>query len=301
MNDFTTILAGTISAGTPIIFALCGDLVGQRAGITSLSVEGSMLCGACLGFGTLISTGSLVLAVIAAGLAGMLIGLIQAFLVIDRKTNMMASGFVLIFLAKGITAFYGRDILGQSVKHYEAIAIPLLSKTPVIGPTFFTQDILTYFSYLLPVILYFVLFKTRLGLAVRSMGERPEVTLAYGYNPRRIQYGATLFAGLMAGIGGAQMSIFYTMNWSNDMVKGRGIIASSLVILCGWKPQWAYMAAYLFGLAQALQVYLQINQVPISMYVTLALPYLLTLAALAIVSTGKKPSMPEKLKIITDN
>ena len=112
-------------------------------------------------------------------------------------------------------------------------------------------------------------------------------------------YAAVIFAGVLAGIGGAHMSVIYAMSWANNMINGRGIIASSLVILCSWKPQRAYLAAYLFGLAQALQIFFQIHEVPISMYVTLMMPHLFTLVALAIISTSKKPSMPEQLKIIT--
>lgn len=299
MNELTTILICMVSAGTPIIYALLGDLIGQRTGITSLSVEGSMLCGACVGFAVAAGSGSLFLAVLCAAIAGGLIGLIQAFLSISRKSNMMATGFILIFFAQGLTTFFGRSQLGVSLGKSFSLAIPVLSKIPVIGPAFFQQDILTYIAYVLPVLAWWFLTKTRTGLVLCSVGERPDVTRAYGYNPVVLQYGAVIFAGVLAGIGGAHMSVIYAMSWANNMINGRGIIASSLVILCSWKPQRAYLAAYLFGLAQALQIFFQIHEVPISMYVTLMMPYLFTLAALAIISTSKKPSMPEQLKIIT--
>ena len=212
---------------------------------------------------------------------------------------MMATGFILIFFAQGLTTFFGRSQLGVSLGKSFSLAIPVLSKIPVIGPAFFQQDILTYIAYVLPVLAWWVLTKTRTGLVLCSVGERPDVTRAYGYNPVVLQYGAVIFAGVLAGIGGAHMSVIYAMSWANNMINGRGIIASSLVILCSWKPQRAYLAAYLFGLAQALQIFFQIHEVPISMYVTLMMPYLFTLVALAIISTSKKPSMPEQLKIIT--
>lgn len=299
MNDLTTILISTVSAGTPILYALIGDMIGQHAGIISLSVEGSMLAGACIGFGVAYRTQSLFLAVIAAALAGSLVGSLQAFLAIDRKTNMMASGFVLMFFTQGMTAFYGRSLLDVSFRKNLVLPIPFLSKIPVIGPALFSQDMLTYISFILPVAAWLVLTKTKLGLLICSVGERPEVTLAYGHDPRKIQYGAVIFAGLLAGIGGVQMSCVYTMGWSNGMINGRGFIASALVILCSWKPLRSYMAAYLFGLAQALLVYLQVKGVSISMYVTMMLPYLLTLVALGIISTSRKPSMPEKIKVIS--
>lgn len=299
MRELSVILVNMIAAGTPILYALLGDMVSQRAGVISLSVEGSMLVGACIGFGVAYSTNSMILATLAAMLAGGLVGLIQAFLVIDRKTNMMASGFVLMFLAQGLTAFYGRNLLGVTFRKSLTYAIPGLCKLPLIGSALFNQDILTYLSFLLPVIVWWILTKTRLGLLVCSVGEQPEVTRAYGYNPRLLQYGAVVFAGVLACIGGAQMSCIYTLGWANDMINGRGFIASALVILCSWKPLRAYMAAYLFGLAQALIVYLQVKGVAISMYFTMMLPYLLTLAALAVISTSKKPSMPEKIKVVS--
>jgi simple sugar transport system permease protein len=286
-----------IAAGTPIIYALIGDMVGQRAGIISLSVEGSMLVGACVGFGVAYYTQNMLLAVLAAMICGGFVGLLQGFLVIDRKNNMLASGFVLMFFAQGITAFYGRSLIDVSFRGAVNSPIPFLSGIPVIGQALFNQNVLTYISFLLPVAAWIVLKKTKLGLLICSVGERPEVTLAYGHNPRLIQYGAVIFAGALAGIGGAQMSCVYTMSWANNMINGRGFNASALVILCSWKPLRGYMAAYLFGLAQALLVYLQIKGVPISMYVTMMLPYLFTLIALAIISTSKTPSMPEKIKV----
>ena len=140
-----------ISAGTPIIYALIGDLIGQRSGIISLSVEGSMLCGACLGFSVASKTGNLGLTVICAGLGGAAIGLVQAFLSITRKSNMMTSGFILIFFAQGLTTFFGRGQLGTSLGKTFSFPIPLLSRIPVIGPALFQQDILTYASYFLPI------------------------------------------------------------------------------------------------------------------------------------------------------
>ena len=299
MRELSVILVNMIAAGTPILYALLGDMVSQRAGVISLSVEGSMLVGACIGFGVAYSTNSMILATLAAMLAGGLVGLIQAFLVIDRKTNMMASGFVLMFLAQGLTAFYGRNLLGVTFRKSLTYAIPGLCKLPLIGSALFNQDILTYLSFLLPVIVWWILTKTRLGLLVCSVGEQPEVTRAYGYNPRLLQYGAVVVGGVVGGIGGAPVSCIDTLGGADDLINGRGFIASALVILCSWKPLRAYMAAYLFGLAQALIVYLQVKGVAISMYFTMMLPYLLTLAALAVISTSKKPSMPEKIKVVS--
>lgn len=301
MNDLIAVLSSTIIGGTPILYAICGDMVGQKSGITSLSVEGSMLCGACAAFGVAAYTQSLPLAVLVAAFSGMFIALLQAFLSIDCKANMFASAFVLNFLAQGLTAFFGIPLLSVKLEGFSKAPLPLLSKIPIIGPAFFNQDLLCYFSFILPLIIHYVFFKTRLGVVIRSSGENPEVTIAYGYNPRLVRYASVLFAGAMAGIGGAQMSIFATMNWSNDMINGRGFIASSLVVLCAWRPLRSYIAAYVFGLAQTLQIFFQIKQIPISPYVTMMFPYLFTLFALAVVSSSKQPAMPETLQVVADD
>ena len=193
MNDLIAVLSSTIIGGTPILYAICGDMVGQKSGITSLSVEGSMLCGACAAFGVAAYTQSLPLAVLVAAFSGMFIALLQAFLSIDCKANMFASAFVLNFLAQGLTAFFGIPLLSVKLEGFSKVPLPLLSKIPIIGPAFFNQDLLCYFSFILPLIIHYVFFKTRLGVVIRSSGENPEVTIAYGYNPRLVRYASVLF------------------------------------------------------------------------------------------------------------
>ena len=162
MQTFDSFLMSMISSGTPILFALMGDLVGQQTGIISLSVEGSMLMGACAGFAVAAYTNNLILTILAAALAGAFIGLIQAYLVISRKANMLASGLTLIFFAQGITGFAGRNLLTKEIVGFDKIAVPVISKIPVIG-VFFDQDPITYLSYFVIVILFLVLNKTRFG------------------------------------------------------------------------------------------------------------------------------------------
>ncbi len=297
MNDLITILSCTISAGTPILFALLGDLIGQRTGIISINVEGCMLVGACAGYIAACKTQSLMIALISGMIAGGLLAAIHAYLSVTRGSNMMTSGFVLNFFATGLTTFFGSPYLGVSMNTGFTWKVPFLCDIPIIGETFFSQDPLTYLSYILPIAVWFFLTKTRPGLVLCSVGESPEVTQSCGYNTSRIQYVAVITAGVLAAIGGVHMSTIYTMSWANNMINGRGFIASAMVVMCAWKAERTYFPAYLFGLAQALQVYLQVKGTSISMYITLMMPYLLTLVALAIISTNKKPSMPEKLKI----
>ncbi len=299
MQTLDSFLMSMISSGTPILFALMGDLVGQQTGIISLSVEGSMLMGACAGFAAAAYTNSLLLTILAAALAGASIGLIQAFLVVSRKANMLASGLTLIFFAQGITGFAGRHLLTKEIAGFDKVAIPFLSKIPVIG-VFFNQDPITYLSYVLIVILYLVLNKTRFGFELRATGHNKESVEAYGINPKVMQYAAVIFAGLMAGIGGAHLSTAYTMSWVDNISGGRGLIASALVILCGWSIEKSMLAAYLFGGAQALQILLQMTGIKVPTYLMLMLPYVVTIISLAIVSVKGKAKMPEELTKISE-
>ena len=231
--------------------------------------------GACAGFAVAAYTNNLILTILAAALAGAFIGLIQAYLVISRKANMLASGLTLIFFAQGITGFAGRNLLTKEIVGFDKIAVPVISKIPVIG-VFFDQDPITYLSYFVIVILFLVLNKTRFGFELRATGQNKESVEAYRINPKVMQYVALVFAG------------------------GRGLIASALVILCGWSIEKSIFAAYLFGGAQALQILLQMTGIKIPTYFMLMLPYVVTIISLAIVSVKGKAKMPEELTKISD-
>lgn len=289
-------ILNTIRSGTPIIFALIGDLIGQRAGHISLSVEGAMVMGCCLGFTTCFYTGSLPLAILVAILAGGLIGFLQVHFNIACGANMFSLALALNFFATSLTTYFGSPMVSKSINGFSRIAIPLLSDIPIIGDALFNQDILTYVSYALPLVAHFVLFKTKLGVALRSAGEQHQVAVAYGYNVKKLKYGAVIVAGMLAGIGGCQLACAYTMTWTAEMSGGRGFIASALVILCSWKPKRAYLAAYLFGAAQALQILFQLLAVPIPTNIVTMAPYVITIVALAVISINKTPTMPEELK-----
>ncbi len=295
IGDF---ILNTIRSGTPIIYALIGDLIGQRAGHISLSVEGSMLMGCCLGYTTCYYTGNLPLAVIVSILGGALIGFLQAHLNIACGANMFALALALNYFATSVTTYFGSSMISKSIKGFSKIAIPGLCKIPLIGNALFNQDILTYISFILPVLAYFVLYKTKLGLAVRSCGEVHQVAVAYGFDVKKLKYGAVIVAGMLAAVGGCQLSCAYTMTWTAEMSGGRGFIASALVILCCWKPLRAYFAAYLFGAAQALGILFQLMGLPIPTNIVNMAPYVITLIALAITAINKTPMMPEELKKI---
>ena len=213
MDLLSNFLLNTIRSGTPIIYALIGDLIGQRAGHISLSVEGAMLMGCCMGFTTCYYTGNLPLAILVSMVAGAIIGFLQVHFNIRFGANMFSLALALNYFATSITTYFGAPMVSASIKGFSRIAIPGLSAIPVIGDALFNQDILTYFTYLLPIIAHFVLFKTKLGVALRSAGEVHQVAVAYGYNVKHLKYGAVMVAGMLAAIGGCQLSCAYTMTW----------------------------------------------------------------------------------------
>jgi ABC-type uncharacterized transport system permease subunit len=290
------ILTGAIRAGTSVLFASLGEVVAQRAGVINLGTEGSMLGGAFVAFAVTYQTGSPWIGLLAGGLAGLLFALIHAFLVIQRRANQLAVGLTIIFLAQGLTAFMGQDYVDKQINGLNPIAIPVLSDIPFIGPVFFNHDILTYLVFLLVPLIWWFLFYSKPGVLLRATGEREEVVFSLGKSPTLIRYLAVSFGGLMAGLGGAQLSIAFTHTWVENMTQGRGIIAVALVIFAAWLPTRAMLGAYLFGGAQALQLALQGRGLEVSPFLLFMLPYLLTLVVLFIVERRKVSSMPESLR-----
>jgi ABC-type uncharacterized transport system permease subunit len=290
------ILTGAVRAGTSVLFASLGEVVAQRAGVINLGTEGSMLGGAFAAFAVTYQTGSPFMGIIAGGLAGMLFALLHALLVIERKANQLAVGLTVIFLAQGITAFLGQNYVDKQINGLNPMAIPLLSDIPWIGPVLFNHDVLTYLVFLMVPLVWWFMFRTKPGVLLRATGERDEVVFSLGKSPRLIRYAAVSFGGMMAGLGGAQLSIAFTHTWVENMTQGRGIIAVALVIFAAWLPTRAMLGAYLFGGAQALQLSLQGRGLEVSPFLLFMLPYLLTLLVLFIVERRKVSSMPESLR-----
>jgi ABC-type uncharacterized transport system permease subunit len=290
------IAAGAIRAGTSVLFATSGELIAQRSGIINLGTEGSMLAGAFVAFAVTVETGHPFLGIVAGGIAGGLIALIHAILVIWRKANQLASGLVITFLAQGITAYFGQNYVNQQAKSLPVIEIPGLSDIPWIGPVLFRHDVLTYLSFIMVPLLWFVLFHTKYGLLLRSTGEKEEVVHTSGYRPNVIRLLAVVAGGFLAGVGGGQLSVAFTHIWVENMTQGRGVIAVALVIFASWFPGRAMVGAYLFGGATALQLSLQARGVPISPFLLFMLPYVLTLLVLYLVGRKQRNVTPQALQ-----
>lgn len=290
------VLTGAIIAGTSVLYVTTGELISERAGVINLGAEGSMVAGAMTAFAATVWSGSPWLGALAGAIGGLLIALIHAFLVIDRKANQLATGLTIMFFGLGLTSFFGRSLVDQQINGFESIHIPILSQIPFIGRVFFTHDVLTYLSYLLIPAVWFFLFRTKWGIILRGAGENEKVVYAYGKSPRLVRYLAVMAGGFFAGIGGAQLSTAFTHTWIEGMTQGRGIIAVALVIFASWLPFRAMLGAYLFGGAYALQLSLQGRGVGISQFLLFMLPYVLTLVAMFIVERKQRNMMPLGLK-----
>lgn len=283
------ILAGTLGAATPLIFAGLGELVAERSGVINLGVEGMMLIGAIAAFAGAVATdGNVVVGFTCGAVAGMLAALPFAVLTLSLGANQAATGLALTIFGVGLSSFIGQHFVSYSLQGVKPIAIPLLSQIPLLGPVLFTQDIVIYLSFVTFAVLAWVLAKTRLGLILRSVGESPESAHAIGYSVTGIRYGAVLFGGAMAGIAGAYLSVIYTPLWVQNMTAGRGWIAVALVVFATWKPGRLMLGAYLFGGVTILQLHAQGLGIPISSHFLSALPYIATIVVLVLISRDKK-------------
>lgn len=292
------VLTGAIRAGTSVLYATLGETVNERAGVVNLGTEGCMIMGACFGFKIAADTGNIWLAVLVAALSGGLLAMIHAYLVVTRGANQLASGLALGFFGIGLTALIGRPYVSKNIEGLPVIPVPFLSDIPFIGPILFQHDALTYLVYALGPLIWFFFYRTRWGLSLRAVGESPTVAFSTGRNPARIQYGALFCGGMMAALGGAQLSLAVTRTWVEGMTAGYGFIAVALVIFAMWQPLRAMAGAFLFGGAVALQFQLQARGVQVSPYFLLMLPYLLTLAILLITGRRNKYAAPASLAAV---
>ncbi len=296
-----SLLAHAVQAGTPLLLATVGEIYSERSGVLNLGLEGIMIMGALTGFLVSFRTGNVALAVLAAALVGSLISFIHAFLSITLKANQIVSGLAISIFGLGVSGFLGRPLIGQTASKVQPMPIPYLQDTPILGPIFFRGDVLIYVSIVVSVVMWFVLFRTKLGLNIRSVGENPSMADTLGVNVDLTRYACVLVGGALGGLGGAYLSIVYTPLWIEGMTAGRGYIAIALTIFAMWNPLRAILGAYLFGGVIALQFRLQAvgigTEAP---QLLLMLPYVVTIVTLVIMSSAalkKRLGVPASLGI----
>lgn len=250
MIDLTLILAAGVASGTVLLFAAVGEIFAERAGVLNLGVEGMMLFGAVAGFSVAASTGNPWLGLIVAMLAGGLLSLLHAVMAIHFRAEQVISGLALTFLGTGLAR-----VLGDGLSSVGAVAtlprftVPLLADVPLLGPVLFReQSVLTYVGFLLVPLAWYWIDRTRPGLHLRAVGERPAAADAQGIDVVRLRYLYVLIGGVLAGLAGATITLAISPGWFGDQTtNGRGWIAVGLVIFAQWSPLRAALGAYLFG------------------------------------------------------
>ena len=282
MEFFIQILIAAVGMGTPLLFATLGGVISERAGVINLGMEGLMLIGALVAFVVMLNTGNYFYSVVAAALASGIVSMIHGIVCLMLRASQIASGLAMTFFGSGLSGLLGDKLTGETVEPLTRIPIPGLNAIPILGRVLFNQDILVYFSFLCVVLSWWMLFKTRLGLNIRSMGEAPEVCDSLGLSVLSYRFFAVVGGGMLIGIGGAYFPLALTPFWVDGITAGRGWIAVALVIFAFWDPIKALGGAYLFGIALALELRLQILGIEISPYYLKMLPYILTIIVLTL-------------------
>jgi len=288
---FVSILTIAIRAGTSLVYATIGEIITERVGILNLGVEGMMIMGAVTAFAAAFQTGSVWLGVATGVLVGGLLALIHAFLTITLRADQTVSGLALTIFGTGLASFLGQrlgpngtPLVGQVGPRFQKIAIPGLADLPLIGPALFNQDALVYLMVLFVPLIWYFLYKTRPGLHLRAIGESPQTADAMGVNVFALRYLYTTVGGMLAGLGGAHLSLAYTPGWTENLTGGRGWIAIALVIFATWDPARAVVGALLFGGVNAVQFRLQAAGTTIPAAFLNMLPYAFTIIVLVLIT-----------------
>ena len=298
MNESTLILTlfAAMGLGTGIVFATVGEIITERAGNLNLGVQGMMLVGAVAGFWAAYNTENLFLGVIVAMIAGAALSVIHAFASVTLRVSQIVSGLALTIFGTGLSSFLGEagtePLVGEPSKvTFEPILEGGLADIPVIGPLIFGHDILVYLSWLTVAAASFYLFRTRMGLSLRAVGEDPASAESAGVNVARVRYIHIMVGGALAGLGGAYFSLALVPTWQNEPIGPAGWIAIALVILASWRPWRALFAAYLFGAAERIGFTLQTlgepwSNIPSSLLAML--PFVLAIVAMIVLTSGKR-------------
>jgi simple sugar transport system permease protein len=279
------LIAAMIRYATPIALAAIGGVINERAGVVNIGLEGMMLAGAFFGIWAAAWSGSWVIGILMAMAFGGLFALIHAFFCIHLRTDQIVSGFAINFLALGLTGYLFRSIYGTQGTPSDISRIPdvrlpeFLRDIPYFGEIFGQLNLMIWLMFALLIASWVMLFKTPIGLRLRSVGEHPRAADTVGINVYAVRYAAVIASGMLAALGGAYLSIGFTGSFNENMTVGKGFIGLAAVILGKWNPLGAFAATLLFGFGFAISIPLQ-READISANLLSTLPYVLTLIAL---------------------
>lgn len=302
--DFSILIGSILAASPPILFAVLGETITEKAGVINLSLDGSLLLTAMVGFVVALHTNSVIVGFMAGMVVGSLIAGIIAFVSLTLHQPQVATGFVLTLLCRDLAYVLGKTyahIPGPQVPH---MAIDGLVDLPVIGPILFDQNPMVYLSLVAVMMVWIFFFKTQPGLKLQGLGERPAAAYVRGVNVTAMRYLYTLIGGALVGLGGASFSLMVKPGWARPYgIEGTGWIALAIVIFGGWHPIRAALGAFLFVALQTAVNFLQslMPNVPTQLFSTL--PFPMMILTLVLVTVGNADwtkrilnHLPERLR-----
>ena len=294
-DQIAVFIGSGVRLAMPIILAGTGEMLSQRAGVLNLSLDGMMLTAAFTAALASWATGNPLVGLVVAVLATLIFAFLQGVLSVTLRANQLVVGIGFNILALGATTFVYREIFGplsrDTIPGFDKVHVPVLSDVPILGPALFQQTGLTYVGLAMVAVTWALLKYTSFGLAVRAVGDDPRAADQAGISVTLTRYLGVLYAGAMAGLGGAFMSIADSNTFTEGMTEGAGYLAITAVIFGGWDPWKTLGACLLFGFATALQFLVSAMKLDVPVAVLLMLPYVLALFAIAgFVGTSRQPA-----------
>ena len=283
MNNLTNLLTRAFFMSTPLVLGALGEVIAERTGMMVTAVEGIFLIGAWGGFIGAYISGNIWLGFLIAMFCGLTVAALYALTTVYMNQHQIVMGTAIAILVSGFCTFFYRVIFGIQTTPLKVLVlpnmeIPILSKIPFLGAIIFPQNMITYCTYILVPIVFFIIFKTSLGLTLRSCGENPEAVDAAGLNVRLVRFGAVLVAGCLGGIAGAYYSLCNVGMYTSEIISGRGWIAFGICFLGNWNPLGALIFGIVFGISEAIGIYVKalgLSTIPSELFS--ALPYILVI------------------------
>ena len=278
------ILSSAVRLATPYLFAAVGEAIAQSSGVLNLGVDGIMLLGAFASFFVTLSTGSVWLGVLAAMVVGLMMGLLMSVISVTFKAEQGISGIGLYMFGLGLSSLLFKVTVGtvKTVTGFQAVKIPMLGDIPVLGEILFQQSLPVYGAFLVVPLAWWFLDRTTWGLKIKAAGHTPAAADSLGVSVVRVRYASVCLGAVLAGLAGASLSLAMVNLFQENLTAGMGFIAVALVYFGGWRPVTIMAGALLFSSMNALQLWMQVLGVKIPSELAVMLPYVLTIAVLAV-------------------
>ncbi len=269
---------------TPLIYAVIGETIAQRAGVINLGIEGQMLMGAFAGYAAAFAFGNPWLGFLVGGVAGFGMSALFATMALWAGVNQITSGLAIFLLGSGLSAFYGRPFVGSNAPTFPDLGlVKEFNATNIV-------------AILLLAAIVYIFYRTPLGIIVKAVGASADSTFLAGFSPKKIRYAAVLTGGFLSGLGGAALSLGYANSWTEGMTHGMGWIAVALVVVAAWEPLYVLPAVLIYGIASMVALIMQTRGIPISPYLLQTIPYIVALAVMAFFASSKQNAVPRELK-----